>query len=510
MRKCISFLCLAALLLTACSKNDETATTPTTTPPAPVLSSEKAITAFSFLKKDNPALDTDLAATISSQKITVDIPAHISERNLVPTFTLSNKAKARIGSTEQVSGQTKNNYTQSLSYEVEAEDKTKATYTVEVKAVGHAPLATVNNTTSYSYRTAATTWIDYGTALPSSLKFYPGGYLARAIYDFDKDGDEDIITGNLNYDEASGTLVNAPRPVHYLNNTGGTYTDVTASKFSGSVPGLVHPRKAILGDFDKNGWMDVVMAGHGYDQPPFPGEKSILLLNHNGIFTSREILPIGFYHSVSSGDIDNDGDIDLFFSDTKSSRFFINDGNANFTLDNTVFPAELYNLNFFTSELFDLNADGYLDVVVTGHEHENAASTVLWGNYTGKYTKARSTTLPRVQGWGIAIDINILDVNGDGRHDIILNRQGDGTGAQTVFHGLYVQVLVQDAARGFTDQTTTIISNHIQTTHPGLTWFWIDWLRLLDADGDGDKDIVTDNKFYNLQWRNNNGSFARF
>lgn len=130
---------------------------------------------------------------------------------------------------------------------------------------------------------------------------------------------------------------------------------------------------------------------------PFPGEKAILLKNQNGVFTSTDILPIGFYHSVSSGDIDNDGDVDLFFTDTKNFKFFINNGLGSFTVDNTIFPSDIANTNYYTSEIYDLNADGYLDVIISGHEHENAASTVLWGNYTGKFSKTRSTVLPKIQ-----------------------------------------------------------------------------------------------------------------
>jgi hypothetical protein len=58
--------------------------------------------------------------------------------------------------------------------------------------------------------------------------------------------------------------------------------------------------------------------------------------------------------------------------------------------------------------------------------------------------------------------------------------------------------------------TSSIISNNIVTSHPQLTWFWVDWLRVVDVDNDGDKDILTENKFYNLQWRNDNGVFTKY
>lgn len=498
---------LFLLLITSCKKD---APDPAPAPPPVVLSSEKKITAFSLLKKDNPALEADLIGTITGNAIVIETIASLTARDFKASFTVSDKASVYIAGVKQTSGVTSASYATKLNLDVEAEDKSKTTYTVELKTTGSAPNMSVNATTSYALRTQAKTWINYGTALPQGLRFGPGGYLARAFYDFDKDGDEDLIMGNLSYDFVNNTLLNTPHPVNYLENRSSTFMDVSSTKFTGGVPGLVHPRKAILGDYDKNGWMDVVMAGHGFDAPPFPGENGILLKNNNGIFSKTDILPIGFYHSVCSGDIDNDGDLDLFFTDTKNCKFFLNNGSGTFTYDNSIFPSDMSNLNFYTSELYDLNADGYLDLVATGHEHEGANSTVLWGDHTGKYTKARSFIIPKVSGWGVAIDIIIMDLNKDGKQDILLNRVGDGTGPQQLYHGLRIQVVLQEAGNTFIDKSATLINANPQTSHPQLSWFWVDWLRLMDTDGDGDQDLVTDNRFYNLQWRNDNGVFVKY
>ncbi len=465
---------------------------------------------FSLLKKDNPALESDITATFSNLIISLDLPKPISGSSLIASFSSSPKSKVSISGVEQITGVTSNKLVNGMTIDVEAENKSKKSYTLELKLIGNAPLLNVNNTTSYFYRLNTKTWVNYGAVVPSALNFYPGGYLARACYDFDKDGDEDMIMGNFNWDNINNVLVNAPKAINYIQNNSGSYIDVTASKFQGGVPGLVHPRKMILGDFDNNGWMDFVASGHGFDQPPFPGEKAVVSLNVNGTFNSKDILPIGFYHSACSGDIDNDGDVDLFFTDTKNCKFFVNDGKGNFTLDNSIFPSDITNLNYFTSELFDLNADGYLDLIISGHEQDGAPSTILWGSYTGKYTKSKSVTIPRITGWGVAIDLNIFDINSDGKMDVIVNRQGDGTSSQALFYGCYIQLMIQQNGNTFADNTSTLINGNPQLSHPNLSWFWVDWLRMYDVDGDGRKDIVTDNKFFNLQWKNNNGVFTKF
>jgi hypothetical protein len=503
------FFAVVITFFHACKKDLEPVTT--TPPPPPVLvSSEKKITSFAFLKKDNPALEFDAVGEITGTAITVELIATVTTRNLIATFFASEKASVSLAAVKQVSGVTSVNYASKVTFEVEAEDKSKTNYTVEIKSVGNAPLSTVNNTTSYALETLTKTWIHYGNTIPQSVGYWPTAFLARTFFDFDKDGDEDLLMGTLNYDKVNNALVDAPFPVNYLENRAGKYVDVSSSAFMGSVPGLVHPRKAILGDFDKNGWMDVVISGQGYDAPPFPGEKSVFLKNSNGKFTNTFFQEIGFHHSVCSGDIDNDGDLDLFFTDPKRSRFYTNNGSGVFTFDNTILASDITYVNFFTSELYDLNADGYLDLIATGHEHEGAVSTVFWGSYTGKFSREKSTALPKVNGWGVAIDINILDVNKDGKQDIILNRQGDGTGTQRRYYGCYIQILMQEAGNKFVDKTATLINGNPQLSHPGIEWFWVDWIRPFDTDGDGDYDLVADDRFNNLQWRNDNGVFVKY
>lgn len=503
MTKLYALLITLFLLMGCAKKQDTPAPVPPTVTPTKA-SGDKTIIEFKFLKSVNTQLDKDYAGTISGANITVDLPYGFAKTALISSFQISAKATVSVGSAAQVSGQTANDFTQTVTYSITAEDKTMANYEVKLHAIGIAPNPNINQTTSYYYRINATSWIDYNKDMPSSLNFYYGGYLARAVYDFDKDGDEDIMMGNLSFD-GNGQLLNTPRPVNYIQNNGGTYTDKTAQVFTTNIPGQVHPRKAIIGDFDKNGWMDVVFAGHGFDSPPYPGEQALIMMNTNGKFTSSYLSPGGFFHSVCSGDIDNDGDIDLFFTDTKGQlKFFTNNGSGQFTYDSSIAPADVTNVNYYTSELYDLNNDGYLDLVVSGHQHENAVPTVFWGNYSGKYAKDRSTTLPAVAGWGIGIDINLLDLNGDGLTDIILNRQGDGTASQKLFYGLYVQVLMQQTNKTFSDNTSSAIQGNTVLTYPQVDWFWVDWLRVYDFDNDGKKDIVVENKNFNIKWKNTN------
>lgn len=91
-----------------------------------VKSSEKAITAFSFA--DPAAVGSiDTAA----KAVSVLVPRGTDLTALIATFTTTG-AKVSVGSTEQTSGVTANNFTSPVAYTVTAEDNSTATYTVTV------------------------------------------------------------------------------------------------------------------------------------------------------------------------------------------------------------------------------------------------------------------------------------------------------------------------------------------------------------------------------------------
>ena len=93
----------------------------------------------------------------------------------------------------------------------------------------------------------------------------------------------------------------------------------------------------------------------------------------------KYIGPITSNHDISSGDIDNDGDVDIvssewWFTEGNPNKnklvFYINDGNGNFSIDRDklVFDDnfEKSNSQFIKTsiDLYDINNDNILDIVV--------------------------------------------------------------------------------------------------------------------------------------------------
>jgi hypothetical protein len=302
---------------------------------------------------------------------------------------------------------------------------------------------------------------------------------ATANLDVDKDGDLDVFI-------APGNGQDQRLPVRILVNDGnGNFTDGTAGRISNAQPGLIHARKALVGDYNHDGWPDVFVAGHGYDQPPFPGEYPQLFLS-NGDGTLRydgqlSGLP-GFNHAAASGDVDRNGSVDIVVMQQGAPYVLLNDGHGVFTKNTALLPAELLYKNYYSLELIDVDRDGWLDVLFGGHEFEGAATTVYWGG-AGGWSAGRKFVFPAVAGKGIVLDFAAEDIDGDGLRDLVADRSGESP----FYNGRAFQILRATAPRSFVDETGARIA--MDTSQP-----WIDYFRLQDINGDQAPDLLIDDK----------------
>ena len=340
--------------------------------------------------------------------------------------------------------------------------------------------------------------VDEGTS--HSLQFgglhvrHPRYATAIAYADFNGDDHIDVF-----YSPLDGTPNAVPAEVYINNGVGGFYLD--AGFFGDDPPGGVHPRKALSGDFNGDGKPDVFVLDHGYDYPPFSGAPPYAVLSSDTGYATAQGLDgiIGFHHGGASADIDADGDLDVFVTDSFSSTgpfFLVNDGGGNFVWDTTRSDG-LANQGIYTAELVDVDLDGYVDLLVAGHEFQAFPTQILWGDNSGVFSTMRASVLPPIRGHGIVVDIDVADTDGDGDRDVVLNRTGDPSGPGS-YSGYYVQILEQAATRSFADRTTELMPG---SDNAGVG-DWIRWLRVHDIDGDGDLDIFADEASRHLIWRN--------
>ena len=332
-----------------------------------------------------------------------------------------------------------------------------------------------------------------------------GGIGAVAYADFNGDGHVDVF-----YAPSHGTQRDPIPAELYLNDGAGCFTLDTSVR-GANPPGRLSPRKALPGDFNGDGRMDVFVLDHGYDLPPFPGAAPYVILSSGDGYVLGSGLEnfIGFQHGGASADVDGDGDIDVFATHLNAAAgpfFLMNDGRGSFSLDTDRIEG-LADWGLYTAELVDVDGDGFLDLLAAGHEYElsggNLPTQVLWGDGTGTYSTGRATSLPGVDGRGIVVDIDVSDTDADGDRDIVINRTGDERTA--VYEGYYLQLVEQVSRRRFEDKTAQLL-HHNEDEEAD----WIVWIRMCDCDADGDVDIVVDDAARDLILLNDGtGAFRR-
>ena len=122
-----NFTSSVAYVVTAADNSTQTYTVNVTIAP----SSSKDITAFAFPSADNSGLANDAVGSITGTQISVTVPTGTDVTALVATFTTTGQSVS-IGSTVQTSGQTANDFTNTVTYTVTAADMSTQSYTVTV------------------------------------------------------------------------------------------------------------------------------------------------------------------------------------------------------------------------------------------------------------------------------------------------------------------------------------------------------------------------------------------
>jgi spore coat protein CotH len=96
----------------------------------PVLNSDKAIKTLLFKASKNPILVNDVIGEIKGDTIYASAFAGTDISSLIPEFTYDG-IKIAVGTTDQLTNVTPNDFTKLITYEVTAEDQTKKSYVVK-------------------------------------------------------------------------------------------------------------------------------------------------------------------------------------------------------------------------------------------------------------------------------------------------------------------------------------------------------------------------------------------
>ncbi|HEY3568908.1 MAG TPA: CRTAC1 family protein [Thermoanaerobaculia bacterium] len=255
-----------------------------------------------------------------------------------------------------------------------------------------------------------------------------------AVEDFDRDGHLDLVTADF-----FGHL-------HYYRNTGGRFVEATREV---GIEGVTQPLSVSAADYDNDGWIDLFVVR--------PFDRFQLLRNDgHGHFVDRtaasgllDAVPEGTMATswfATWGDVDGDGDLDLFVSawafkvpfvsglvarPRLDSKLFINDGNGHFHDGTADFGlvAGIEDRQFIGAAFGDYDRDGFPDLFLSG---PIPATSYLYHNEGGKrFTRVELPAGFTEPGFTAAF----LDINQDGRLDIFQGGFNDArtATARTVF-----------------------------------------------------------------------------
>ena len=286
--------------------------------------------------------------------------------------------------------------------------------------------------------------------------------------DINNDGLEDIFytyRSEGNYNTKPDVMINK-----------GNYYKLDNSILPDEYLGNTLTRKTLVGDFNNDSLPDLFLINHGLDAAPFTGETCTLLLSDK--ITQKyklgdlSMLPTGFWHGGASGDLNNDGNLDIIVVAFSTIKVLYGDGKGKFTAVDWKYKAAG---TYFTAEIVDVNKDGQNDIILAGDEmptwtSNQSPATIFWNN-NNDFSKQTIITQPNSDGWGTIVDIAVEDIDGDGINEIFLDRTGDITGAW--YGGYKINIYKTNATyNAFSDVTLTYINSSFSIKPQTTGWMY--------------------------------------
>lgn len=242
-------------------------------------------------------------------------------------------------------------------------------------------------------------WINAGSGVFNDSLQSLGNNDTRALAVADIDKDGDVDIATANASATANQLW-----LGSLQGTWGTVEFVQSAAFGGNSS----TKSITLGDIDNDGDLDLVTGSRTDTPTGLPNQ--VLKNDGNGVFTVSQALGTATTQEVRLRDFDQDGDLDLVAANiAETSLTWINTGNGNYVpgQDLITNPATLARSVGFA----DADLDGDIDIFFG-----NGTDNLIFANTNNVFTD--SVQVPALDGFN-SRQIEVVDVNHDGYSDMI-------------------------------------------------------------------------------------------
>ncbi len=298
-----------------------------------------------------------------------------------------------------------------------------------------------------------------------------GSGLAAA--DYDDDGDVDLFVP-----QAAGTP-----DLLYRNTGAGTFEEIAAAV---GLASTASSRVALWFDSDADGRLDLLVANDDvaasssfrlYRQQP-DGSFVDVTVAAGLMLPPVVVVPTHHWGGVCAGDLDGDGDLDLFTGQWRGSgRLLRNDGDGTFSDDSAAAGVDL-DLHHHQCALEDFDGDGRMDIFAAIDFDPNR----LWRN------QGDGSFVDLASAWGLAnawndMGVALGDYDGDGDFDLYVSNiwLPDDVPPR---HNILMRRDGSPGAPAFTEVSAAM----------GVDQGYFGWgASFLDADLDGDLDLAATN-----------------